>query len=569
MKQLYFSTILLLFISMFQSSYAQSPPASTFGGFFTEKPDLKDELNPEQRKAIIEKLKENTSELKRKGLITENARRGPNAVKFILPLKQKAGYNDPGFYAIYNYVDTAQNSTQIKDYNCGNRTYDGHMGTDFSTFPFGWTKMDEDAVEVVAAADGVIIYKYDQKIDTICVNCPPTAPQSCWVWNAVYVRNTDGTVSWYGHMKKGSATTKPIGATVSQGEYLGIVGSSGNSSGPHLHFEVWQDDTYTKLLDPFAGTCNINGSSTESMWATQEPYYNQGINKVATASALPNVYSCYENGEGEKPFYKNTFTIGDIVYFPVYARDNVPGGQKYKLKITKPSGAVLFNWELAPYADFYPSVWFYYNFDKTYLNEPGEWKFEATFNGKKGEHTFTMLNPLPLKMVYFNAEAKANSVLLNWQTLDEQNSDEFIIERSKDGQEFLPIGRINAKGNSSTTANNYTFSDKDPVYGTNYYRLLMTDKDGSINYSSIEKVAVGTEQSVSLFPNPAAKSVTIKGLQGFENILIKDIYGKKLMERTIRQDTEIMDISTLANGIYLIQLNKNGLQKTLKLVKKE
>lgn len=569
MKKLYFLPTLLFLLFSTQVSIAQSPPASSFGGFQTMQSDLRDEISPEQREAIIQKLKENTNELKRKGIISEIQRRGPQAQKFILPIRQAAGFNDPGFYAIYNFVDTALNSTQIKDYNCGARTYDDHMGTDFVTFPFGWQKMDTSAVEVVAAADGVIIYKYDQKIDTICVNCPPTAPQNCWVWNAVYVRNTDGTICWYGHMKKGSATTKPVGATVSQGEYLGIVGSSGNSSGPHLHFEVWQDDTYTKLLDPFAGRCNISGSTTESMWVNQEPYYNPGINKVATASSMPSVYTCYEDGNGEKPYYKNTFTIGDTVHFLTFVRDNVPGGEKYKLKITKPSGQFLYDWQLAPYNQFYASTWVYYYFDKTVMNEPGLWKFEVTLNGKTATHNFTMLNPLPLKLLDFTATKKATGVQLDWKTADEQNSDKFIIEHSRDGQEFISIGQVNAKGNSSSATNHYTFVDTDPATGNNYYRLIMTDKDGTYNYTTVQKVFNGIEQTVTLYPNPAGKSVTVKGIMGYENLTITDMYGKKLIERIIRQDAETIDISTLSNGIYMIQLNKNGERKTLKLVKKD
>lgn len=569
MKQ--FNFLLVFFFCLFLPSilFAQSPPASSFSGFQTEQPTIRDEISPEQRKAIIEKLKINTNELKRQGIISENQRKGPLAQKFILPIRQTAGYNDPGFYGIVNFVDTALTSTNYKDFNCGVRTYDGHMGTDFTTFPFGWNKMDENAVEVIAAADGVIIYKYDQKIDTICVNCSPSSPADCWIWNAVYIRNTDGTISWYGHMKKGSATTKPIGATVTQGEYLGIVGSSGNSSGPHLHFEVWQDDKYEKLLDPFAGPCNISGAGTSSMWQTQEPYYNPAVLKVTTASGIPSVYTCYEKGNGEKPFYKNTFILGESVYLPVYARDNVPRGENYKLKLTKPSGIVLYDWQLQPYADFYPTLWFYYVFDKTVMNEAGEWKFQVTLNGKTVMHTFTMLSPLPLKLLDFKATKKVSAVQLEWQTAEEQNSDSFIIEHSGDGKEYKSIGMVDAKGNGSTAPNKYTFNDNEPNLGNNYYRLKMTDKDGTFIYSDIRKMYFGAEQIISIYPNPAGKTVTLKGILEYENLAITDMYGKKLIEKPNRQESATIDISTLSNGIYLIRLTKNGEQKTLKLVKKD
>jgi hypothetical protein len=46
-------------------------------------------------------------------------------------MRKKAGLTDPDFYGISNYVD--ENSTSIiKDYNCGSRSYDGHLGTDIA-----------------------------------------------------------------------------------------------------------------------------------------------------------------------------------------------------------------------------------------------------------------------------------------------------------------------------------------------------------------------------------------------------------------------------------------------------
>ena len=53
----------------------------------------------------------------------------------------------------------------------------------------------------------------------------------------VVINHHDGTMTLYAHMVAGSRTVS-TGQSVSQGQKIGLVGSTGNSTGPHLHFEV-------------------------------------------------------------------------------------------------------------------------------------------------------------------------------------------------------------------------------------------------------------------------------------------------------------------------------------------
>ena len=72
---------------------------------------------------------------------------------------------------------------------------------------------------------GLLVLGIDGSFDESCgANGRP--------WNAVYIEHFDGSVAWYGHLKKDSLTSKGIGDLVLAGEYLGIVGSSGSSTGP-------------------------------------------------------------------------------------------------------------------------------------------------------------------------------------------------------------------------------------------------------------------------------------------------------------------------------------------------
>lgn len=54
--------------------------------------------------------------------------------------------------------------------------------------------------------------------------------------NAVFINHGNGVQTRYAHMSRFGTR---VGANVAQGDVIGYVGSTGHSSGPHLHFEVW------------------------------------------------------------------------------------------------------------------------------------------------------------------------------------------------------------------------------------------------------------------------------------------------------------------------------------------
>ena len=54
----------------------------------------------------------------------------------------------------------------------------------------------------------------------------------------VIINHNNGYYTLYAH-QKGFASTTKVGATVSRGQVIGYIGSTGMSTGPHVHFEVW------------------------------------------------------------------------------------------------------------------------------------------------------------------------------------------------------------------------------------------------------------------------------------------------------------------------------------------
>lgn len=85
---------------------------------------------------------------------------------------------------------------------------------------------------------------------TMNLNC---MTQTCTDWgfplldeygNHVAIQHEDGTVGWYAHMVPNSSPLF-LGQKLNRGDYLGQLGNTGNSGGPHLHYHVTPEDPST------------------------------------------------------------------------------------------------------------------------------------------------------------------------------------------------------------------------------------------------------------------------------------------------------------------------------------
>lgn len=316
-------------------------------------------------------------------------------------------HRDFASWRIMNFLDldptsyddgTNTNPSEIADYNCGNRCYDYHTGIDIVLEPYYWKEQAEKNSWVIAAAPGVIVDKHDGAFDeqcdpdsTVCSSEPDNRG------NYVVILHDDGsTASFYMHMVKNSITSKQEGDRVNAGDYLGVAGSSGCSSGPHLHFEVrtgYVDEGagYERtgtVVDPFAnGSCAVSNSS---WWISEPPYNDPAVLTMESHSSDPEDFT-----EGADWCDKtvllypdNSFTDGQKLYLRTKFRDWIDGSTA-TFNIYKPDGSL---WRSYTRTNpdgiraFIPTDAVY---TFTASDPAGTYRYTITFGGKTYSHYFT------------------------------------------------------------------------------------------------------------------------------------------------------------------------------------
>jgi len=299
---------------------------------------------------------------KRLGIISRSDK--TSTTLFSWPLRVANGFDDCGYYLIVNYVDQDVTSG-IRDYNCGSVTYDGHTGTDIVIEPYPFYKMDNDEVEVIAAAAGTIVSKSDGNFDKNCSINSLTA-------NSIIIQHADGSEALYWHMKKNSLTSKTVGQTVAAGEFLGRVGSSGSSTLPHLHFEVWGTSSFSSRQDPYAGPCNLLNANT--WWANQKPYKEPAIIKLQVNHVAPVLPACPAT---ETLNEDSCFTTGGTALFYTWIRNDTIG-MTTNMRIINPNSSTFSSWSHNSTTTFNLAA---YSYTRTLPSAPGVYTFEAVFNG--------------------------------------------------------------------------------------------------------------------------------------------------------------------------------------------
>jgi len=182
---------------------------------------------------------------------------------------------------------------------------------------------------------------------------------------------------------------------------------------------------------------------------------------------------------------------------------------------------------------------------------------------------------LPLNLLTFKGALQNNATLLQWETANEINTSQFIVERSIDGRNFVRIGIVDAAGNN---ANKYSLTDYEASRQSSsilYYRLKIMDKNDAYSYSKVITISLPyVTGTLTVFPNPATNEVNaiiIAPVDGIIKWHLVDNTGRVVNRSSARvrkgTNTLIINIARLSTGFYYLSVSGAEIAQKIKLEK--
>lgn len=174
---------------------------------------------------------------------------------------------------------------------------------------------------------------------------------------------------------------------------------------------------------------------------------------------------------------------------------------------------------------------------------------------------------LAVNLTDWDGEWTGENVRLYWDVESQINNDFFTIQRSSNARDFKTIVNVSGEGTTSTPRS-YVYKDEKPTLGTNYYRLLQNDFDGTIDTLGIIAVIVPKPFNAVLYPNPAKDVVTIEiSPQPDMWIELQNMLGNSLSMTEVVEYRTIIETKHLDPGLYIVKIMTPQGRELLKLIK--
>ncbi|MEP5614216.1 MAG: T9SS type A sorting domain-containing protein [Cyclobacteriaceae bacterium] len=366
-----------------------------------------------------------------------------------------------------------------------------------------------------------------------------------------------------------------------QGEYTGLDGWVIDDSNPMDYPEVTEAGNYCSGGDDFTTTgrhFDVTGSfsdyEVDGRIGAGSFYFSFLIRKEADDD---DVIEVIFSDEGIDPS-----ALGDeLIKMGYFGGDSNSGGSRYwSLSVDNDASISLSNTEITvnetyrivveivfgtttnvnmwvnPPIDQLPAV---PDASVSSTGDLGFWKIILLFGGELTNHgsfdefifTDDLGNVLPVEYTEFYANPVSQGIQLHWTTATEITNDRFVIERLNEDQEWEPIGEIDGNGDSSEMIS-YSFLDKSPPHGTNFYRLVQVDFDGQRHISKTVSASFQKSLNIDVSIHQKGGELHFISNSKIREISISDLAGKDVHQHFVNQKEFSIALGRREKSIYLV-----------------
>jgi hypothetical protein len=184
----------------------------------------------------------------------------------------------------------------------------------------------------------------------------------------------------------------------------------------------------------------------------------------------------------------------------------------------------------------------------------------------------------------FSAKEGPGGNILSWTTSADAIADRFVVQRSPDSRGWQDLtsilvhevqsGLAAAQGtqpdpspgqggqqNGTTAQGNqqdYSYTDANPLPGTNSYRLHLLNADGQSSYSEIKTIEGPSATAVRCYPNPFVNTINISSPAPIGRVQLKDIQGRVLLTKELNRSANVWQwpATGLLPGLYFVQVDE-------------
>ncbi len=239
---------------------------------------------------------------------------------------------DPGKDCwVMHYSDYLPGNGKGEDMRCGNRSDDGNSGVDIAVRDIASLR---EGVDILAAMDGKVVRvrngEPDRKASTEQLAEVKAHKKECG--NAILIDHGNNTQTLYCHLRNQSMTVK-ADDIVKAGDKIALMGLSGYTRFPHLHFSLYREG---KVIDPFTNIALDQpcGETGKAIWDKKidMPYQSVVIYDMGFLGEIPTLDQLDEGTRGKDiiprtadqlVFWMSAFGLnkGDIITLNITAPD--------------------------------------------------------------------------------------------------------------------------------------------------------------------------------------------------------------------------------------------------------